>query len=81
MEKNKEIDIEIAEMVLLARKRYKTEHGKRITQGDLAMMVGCSTAHINAIESCRHSCSIGLLRRIASAVGKELVVKIQDKTK
>jgi DNA-binding XRE family transcriptional regulator len=81
MERKHEIDQEIAEMVLLARKRYKNSHGKRITQGDLALMVGCSTAHINAIESCRHSCSIGLLRRIAEAVGKELVVKIQEKTK
>jgi len=66
----------VAELVLLARKRMGT--GKnRVTQEKLAKLIGCSTAHLNSIETGRHQCSIKLLLRIAEVLGKKLTIKFE----
>ena len=73
-----EADFKISEMVLLARRRLKSG-GKMLSQSKFAMMIGCTTAHLNAVECGRHSCSIKLLRKMAEVMGMELEIKFKEK--
>jgi DNA-binding XRE family transcriptional regulator len=66
-------DIQICEMVLLARRRVK------INQHKFALMIGCSANHLNAIEGGKHTPSIKLLRKMADVLGSELVISFQKK--
>jgi DNA-binding XRE family transcriptional regulator len=73
-----EIDKTISEMVLLTRRNTKI-NGKKVRQHELALMCGVSVAHINALETGRHTCSIKLLNKIAEVLGKKLTIKFEDK--
>ena len=68
--KMNEAEYKIIEEIIMARKE------KRLTQKDLAELIGTKQSNISRLESGNYNLSLDLLNRIALAVGKELEVKM-----
>jgi predicted transcriptional regulator len=68
--KMNEAEYKIIEEIIMARKE------KRLTQKDLAELVGTKQSNISRFESGNYNPSLEFLNKIVQAVGKELEVKI-----
>jgi DNA-binding XRE family transcriptional regulator len=68
--KNNEAGYKIIEEIIAARQE------KRLTQKDLAALVGTKQSNISRLESGNYNPSLEFLHKIARAVGKELEVKM-----
>ena len=68
--KNNEAEYKIIEEIILARKE------KNLTQKDLAELVGTKQSNISRLESGNYNPTIDFLNKIASAIGKQLEVRI-----
>jgi len=64
--KMNEAEYKIIEEIIMARKE------KKLTQRDLAELIGTKQSNISRLESGNYNPSLDLLNRIALAVGKEL---------
>ncbi len=67
-----DIEKEIAELIAY----YRAE--AELTQGQLAEKSGVSQANISKIENGSYCPSIGVLKRLASAMGKRLRIEFED---
>ena len=65
-----EAEYKIIEEIIMARKE------KKLTQKDLAELIGTKQSNISRLESGNYNPSLDFLNRIALAVGKELEVKM-----
>jgi DNA-binding XRE family transcriptional regulator len=68
--KMNEAEYKIIEEIIMARKE------KKLTQKDLAGLIGTKQSNISRLESGNYNPSLDLLNRIALAVGKELEVRM-----
>ena len=68
--KKNEAEYKIIEEIILARKE------KNLTQKDLAELVGTKQSNISRLESGNYNPTIDFLNKIASAIGKQLEVRI-----
>ena len=68
--KKNEAEYKIIEEIILARKE------RNLTQKDLAELVGTKQSNISRLESGNYNPTIDFLNKIASAVGKQLEVRI-----
>ena len=68
--KNNEAEYQIIEEIILAR------HEKRLTQKELAALVGTRQSNISRFESGNYNPTLEFLNKITKAVGKKLKVKI-----
>ena len=68
--KMNEAEYKIIEEIIMARKE------KKLTQKDLAELIGTKQSNISRLESGNYNPSLDLLNRIALAVGKELEVRM-----
>jgi len=68
--KKNEAEYKIIEEIILARKE------KNLTQKDLAELVGTRQSNISRLESGNYNPTIDFLNKIASAIGKQLEVRI-----
>jgi DNA-binding XRE family transcriptional regulator len=68
--KMNEAEYKIIEEIIMARKE------KKLTQKDLAKLIGTKQSNISRLESGNYNPSLDLLNRIALAVGKELEVRM-----
>jgi DNA-binding XRE family transcriptional regulator len=68
--KMNEAEYKIIEEIIMARKE------KKLTQRDLAELIGTKQSNISRLESGNYNPSLDLLNRIALAVGKELEVRM-----
>jgi len=68
--KMNEAEYKIIEEIIMARKE------KKLTQKDLAELIGTKQSNISRLESGNYNPSLDFLNRIALAVGKELEVKM-----
>jgi len=68
--KMNEAEYKIIEEIIMARKERK------LTQKDLAELIGTKQSNISRLESGNYNPSLDLLNRIALAVGKELEVRM-----
>jgi DNA-binding XRE family transcriptional regulator len=68
--KMNEAEYKIIEEIIMARKE------KKLTQKDLAELIGTKQSNISRLESGNYNPSLDLLNRIAIAVGKELEVRM-----
>jgi predicted transcriptional regulator len=65
-----EAEYKIIEEIIMTRKE------KKLTQRDLAELIGTKQSNISRLESGNYNPSLGFLNKIALAVGKELKVKM-----
>jgi len=65
-----EAEYKVIEEVIMARKE------KKLTQKDLAELIGTKQSNISRLESGNYNPTINFLSKIAYAVGKELKVSI-----
>jgi len=65
-----EAEYKIIEEIIMARKE------KKLTQKDLAELIGTKQSNISRLESGNYNPSLDFLNRIALAVGKELEVRM-----
>ena len=68
--KKNEAEYKIIEEIILARRE------RNLTQKDLAELVGTKQSNISRLESGNYNPTIDFLNKIASAVGKQLEVRI-----
>ena len=68
--KMNEAEYKIIEEIIMARKE------KKLTQKDLAELVGTKQSNISRLESGNYNPSLNFLNKIALAVGKELEVRM-----
>jgi len=68
--KMNEAEYKIIEEIIMARKE------KKLTQKDLAELIGTKQSNISRLESGNYNPSLDFLNRIALAVGKELEVRM-----
>ena len=68
--KKNEAEYKIIEEIILARKE------RNLTQKELAELAGTKQSNISRLESGNYNPTIDFLNKIASAVGKQLEVKI-----
>ena len=68
--KKNEAEYKIIEEIIMARKK------KKLTQKDLAELIGTKQSNISRFESGNYNPSLEFLNKVAHAVGKELKVKI-----
>ena len=68
--KMNEAEYKIIEEIIMARKE------KKLTQKDLAELIGTKQSNISRFESGNYNPSLDFLNKLASAVGKELEVRI-----
>ena len=68
--KMNEAEYKIIEEIILARRE------KKLTQKDLAELIGTRQSNISRLESGNYNPSLGFLQKVASAMGKKLEVKI-----
>ena len=68
--KKNEAEYKIIEEIILARKE------RNLTQKDLAELVGTKQSNISRLESGNYNPTIDFLNKIASAIGKQLEVRI-----
>jgi len=68
--KMNEAEYKIIEEIIMARKK------KKLTQKDLAELIGTKQSNISRLESGNYNPSLDLLNRIAIAMGKELEVRM-----
>jgi len=68
--KMNEAEYKIIEEIIMARKE------KNLTQKDLAQLIGTKQSNISRFESGNYNPSLEFLNKLASAVGKELEVRI-----
>ena len=68
--KNNEAEYKIIEEIIMARKE------KKLTQKDLAELVGTKQSNISRFESGNYNPSLEFLNKLANAVGKKLEIKI-----
>jgi predicted transcriptional regulator len=68
--KMNEAEYKIIEEIIMARKE------KKLTQKDLAELIGTKQSNISRFESGNYNPSLEFLNKIVQAVGKELEVKI-----
>ena len=68
--KMNEAEYKIIEEIIMARKK------KKLTQKDLAELIGTKQSNISRLESANYNPSLDLLNRIAIAMGKELEVRM-----
>jgi DNA-binding XRE family transcriptional regulator len=68
--KMNEAEYKIIEEIIMARKE------KKLTQRDLAELIGTKQSNISRFESGNYNPSLDFLNRIALAVGKELEVRM-----
>jgi len=68
--KKNEPEYKLIEEVIMARKE------KKLTQKDLAELIGTRQSNISRLESGNYNPSLDFLNRIAHAVGKELEVRM-----
>jgi DNA-binding XRE family transcriptional regulator len=65
-----ESEYKIIEEIIMARKE------KKLTQKDLAELIGTKQSNISRLESGNYNPSLDFLNKIALAVGKELEIKM-----
>ena len=65
-----EAEYKIIEEIIMARKE------KKLTQKDLAELIGTKQSNISRLESGNYNPSLDFLNRIAFAMGKELEVRM-----
>jgi DNA-binding XRE family transcriptional regulator len=65
-----EAEYKIIEEIIMARKE------KKLTQKDLAELIGTKQSNISRLESGNYNPSLDFLNKIALAVGKELEVRM-----
>jgi len=68
--KTNEAEYKIIEEIIMARKE------KKLTQKDLAELIGTKQSNISRLESGNYNPSLDFLSKIALAVGKELEVRM-----
>ena len=68
--KMNEAEYKIIEEIIMARKE------KNLTQKDLAELIGTKQSNISRFESGNYNPTLDFLNKLASAVGKELEVRI-----
>jgi len=68
--KMNEAEYKIIEEIIMARKE------KKLTQKDLAELIGTKQSNISRLESGNYNPSLDFLNKIALAVGKELEVRM-----
>ena len=68
--KMNEAEYKIIEEIIMARKE------KKLTQKDLAELIGTKQSNISRFESGNYNPSLDFMNKLASAVGKELEVRI-----
>ena len=61
----------------IARQLIKARLELRITQGELAIRIGTRQSNISRIERGQQNTSIGLLRKMAKGLNKDLKVSIK----
>jgi len=65
-----EAEYQVVEEIILARRE------KKLSQKELAELVGTRQSNISRLESGNYNPSLGFLQKIASAMGKKLEVRI-----
>jgi predicted transcriptional regulator len=68
--KNNEAEYKIIEEIITARQE------KKLTQKDLAELVGTRQSNISRLESGNYNPTLEFLNKIARAIGKELEIRI-----
>ncbi|MDR3172210.1 MAG: helix-turn-helix transcriptional regulator [Treponema sp.] len=68
--RNNEIEFRIIEEIILARQE------KKLTQQELAEMIGTKQSNISRLESGNYNPSVELLNKIAHAFGKKLEIRM-----
>lgn len=52
---------------------------QRITQQQIADIIGMKAPNITRVEACRHLTSLDVILKYADALGKKVVITIEDK--
>ncbi|MBE5929286.1 MAG: helix-turn-helix transcriptional regulator [Lachnospiraceae bacterium] len=63
----------------IVRKLTAERKKQKITQQQIADLIGMKAPNVTRVEACKHITSLDVILKYADAVGKKIVITIEDK--